>query len=119
MKKIIVSLLLLLAGAGALALEIPYLSGHINDTADMLGSGAVSELEQLLTQYEETSGNQIVLLTIATLDGEALEDYSLRVADTWKLGQKDVDNGWLLSIVRDDRQLRCELAFGLELAPRD
>jgi uncharacterized protein len=120
MKKRIalVSLLFSLA-AMAWALDVPYLSGHINDTAHMLGSDVVTALEQRLTAYEDSTGNQIVLLTLASLEGEALEDYSLRVAETWKLGQKDVDNGILLLIARDDRKMRIEVGYGLEASVTD
>ncbi|MBN1446532.1 MAG: TPM domain-containing protein [Bacteroidetes bacterium] len=112
-------LLLLLAGAIARALDVPYLSGHVNDTAHMLSADAVTELEQRLTAYEDSTTNQIVLLTISSLDGEALEDYALRVAETWKLGQKGVDNGVLLLIARDDRKMRIEVGYGLEATVTD
>ena len=103
----------------AWALEVPYLSGRINDTANMLSSGVVVELEEMLKAYEDSTTNQIVLLTIPSLEGESLEDYSLRVAETWKLGQKGVDNGVLLLIARDDRKLRIEVGYGLEASVTD
>lgn len=109
----------LLCITAAWALDIPYLGGHINDNAHMLSSETVSELEQMLTAYEDSTTNQIVLLTISSLEGESLEDYSLRVAETWKLGQKDVDNGVLLLIARDDRKMRIEVGYGLEASVTD
>lgn len=117
--RIIAIALLVLGGATALALEVPYLSGHINDTAHMLSQETVLELERMLTAYEDSTKNQIVLLTITSLDGESLEDYSLRVAETWKLGQKGVDNGILLLIAKDDRKLRIEVGYGLEASVTD
>ncbi|MFA6232659.1 MAG: TPM domain-containing protein [Bacteroidota bacterium] len=103
----------------ARALEVPYLTGHINDNAKMLSASAVTELETALAAYEDSTGNQIVLLTIPSLDGESLEEYSLRVVETWKLGQKGTDNGVLLLIARDDRKIRIEVGYGLEASLTD
>ena len=120
MKRIILIVPLLLTSVLlAHALDIPYLSGHINDTAHMLGTDAVGELEQRLRAYEDSTGNQIVLLTVSSLEDEVLEDYTMRVVETWKLGQKDVDNGVLLFIARDDRKLRIEVGYGLEASVTD
>ncbi|MFZ1728784.1 MAG: TPM domain-containing protein [Bacteroidota bacterium] len=120
MKRITLILAaLFLLIATAYALEVPFLSGHINDNAQMLSTGAVAELEAMLTAYEDSTGNQIVLLTITSLEGESLEEYSLRVAETWKLGQKGVDNGALLLIAKDDRKLRIEVGYGLESSLTD
>jgi uncharacterized protein len=110
---------LLLLLATAYALEVPYLSGHINDNAKMLSAEAIAELETMLTAYEDSTGNQIVLLTISSLEGESLEEYSLRVVETWKLGQKGADNGALLLISKDDRKLRIEVGYGLEASLTD
>ncbi len=106
-------------GTAALALDVPFLSGHVNDTAHMLSQETAMELERMLTAYEDSTTNQIVLLTITTLDGESLEDFSLRVAETWKLGKKGVDNGILLFIAKDDRELRIEVGYGLEASVTD
>ena len=110
---------LLLLGGIAYALDIPFLSGHVNDTAHMLSQETVTDLERMLNAYEDSTTNQIVLLTIASLEGESLEDFSLRVAETWKLGKKDVDNGILLLVARDDRELRIEVGYGLEASVTD
>jgi uncharacterized protein len=115
----IAAVILIFIGAAAVALDIPFLSGHINDTAHMLSQETVMELERMLTAYEDSTTNQIVLLTITSLDGEALEDYTLRVAETWKLGKKGVDNGILLLISKDDRKLRIEVGYGLEASVTD
>jgi uncharacterized protein len=120
MKRIILIVpLLLTCVLLARALEVPYLSGHINDTAHLLGTDAVGELEQRLSAYEDSTGNQIVLLTVSSLEGEALEDYTMRVVETWKLGQAGVDNGVLLFIAQDDRKIRIEVGYGLEASVTD
>ncbi len=98
----------------ALALDVPALSGRINDTAGMLSQTNVTELKQLLAAFEESESTQIVLLTIPSLEGEVLEDFSLRVVEKWRIGQKGLDNGALLLVSRDDRRLRIEVGYGLE-----
>lgn len=121
MKRILPLLILplLLVSAIAWALDVPYLSGHINDTAHMLSSESVMNLESRLTAYEDSTGNQIVLLTIPSLEGESPEEFSLRVAETWKLGQEGVDNGVLLLIAKEDRKIRIEVGYGLEASVTD
>jgi uncharacterized protein len=96
------------------ALEVPQLEGRVNDTAQMLSSQIKAGLESLLTNFEATDSTQIVVLTIPSLEGEVLEEYSLRVAEVWKIGQKGSDNGALLLIARDERKLRIEVGYGLE-----
>jgi uncharacterized protein len=110
--------LLLLAGTAG-ALEVPYLAGRVNDNANMLSAQTIAELEEMLAAHEDSTGNQIVLLTIPTLEGASLEEFAFRVAETWNLGQKDVDNGALLLIVRSDRKLRIEVGYGLEASLTD
>ena len=97
-----------------IALEVPRLSGRVNDTAAMLSLQTQSELEEMLEQFEATDSTQIVLLTIPTLEGEVLEDFSMKVVEAWKIGQKGSDNGALLLIARDERKLRIEVGYGLE-----
>src|SRR4051812_5247935 len=98
----------------AFALDVPPLRAHVNDNADMLSPSAEAALEQKLTAYEQRSQQQFALLTIDTLDGDALEDFSIRVFDAWKLGQKGKDNGLVLLVVKNDRKLRIEVGYGLE-----
>lgn len=109
--------LLLLSGAAARpasALNVPPLTGRVNDTAHILSPGSVRVLEQTLTSLEQTDSTQIVVLTIPSLQGESLEPYALKVAETWKIGQKGVDNGALLLIAVQDRKIRIETGYGLE-----
>jgi uncharacterized protein len=100
--------------ATAFALEVPPLRAHVNDEADMLSPGAEAALEQKLTAYEQRSQQQFALLTIDSLDGDALEDFSIRVVEAWKLGKKGKDDGLLLLVVKNDRKLRIEVGYGLE-----
>ena len=96
------------------ALEVPSLGGRINDYAGMLSPVTTQNLESVLTEFENTDSTQIVVLTIPSLEGESLEEYSIRVAETWEIGQKGHDNGAILLIAKADRQLRIEVGYGLE-----
>ena len=95
---------------------VPELWGHrIHDEAHILTTATVDNLEAILQKHEDSTTNQIAVLIIPSLDGEVLEEYSLRVAhDVWKLGTRNNDNGVLLLIAVDDRKMRIEVGYGLE-----
>ncbi len=112
----IVALSLAAAAAG---LEVPYLAGRVNDQAAMLGDAFKQELEERLRVLEEETGAQVAVLTIPSLEGEPIEDFSIRVVQTWKLGREGADDGVLILIVRDDRKMRIEVGYGLEGALTD
>jgi uncharacterized protein len=94
--------------------DVPFLGGRVNDYAGILSSNAVSTLERVLKAHEDSTTNQVVVLTISSLNGANLEEYSIKVAQTWKLGQKGKDNGVLLLVAKDDRKMRIEVGYGLE-----
>ncbi len=98
----------------AIAAEVPFLSSRVNDYANMLSPGAAERLEQTLKAHEDSTTNQIVVLTIPSLEGDVLEEFSIRVVEQWRLGTQENDNGVLLLIVRDDRKIRIEVGNGLE-----
>jgi uncharacterized protein len=110
----VVALLCLLPPALLLASEVPFLAGRVNDTANLLSAGTMAEVEQLLKAHQDSTSNQVVVLTVQSLDGEDIESYAVRVAQTWKLGQKGKDNGVLFIVARDDRKVRIEVGRGLE-----
>lgn len=110
----VVALLCLLPPALLLASEVPFLAGRVNDTANLLSAGTVAELEQLLKAHQDSTSNQVVVLTVQSLEGDDIESYAIRVAETWKLGQKGKDNGVLFIVSRDDRKVRIEVGRGLE-----
>src|SRR5512135_2730718 len=107
---IAVALILLLLTLGAA--DIPFLAGRVNDTAGILSPATIRELEGMLKAHEDSTSNQVAVLTIRTLDGEPIESYSLRVAEAWKLGQKGKDNGALLLVASGDRKVRIEVGSG-------
>ncbi|MCP4202971.1 MAG: YgcG family protein [bacterium] len=105
--------IVLLAGAGA-ALEVPYLSGRVTDLADLISAETEARISARVEEFENRTGSQIAVLTIPSLEGEALEQFSLRVAETWGLGRAEQDDGVLLLVARDDRKMRIEVGYGLE-----
>jgi uncharacterized protein len=67
-----------------------------------------------LVQHEAETHHQITILTVPSLEGDPIEDFSLRVAEAWKLGDKKEDNGVLLLVAKEDRKMRIEVGYGLE-----
>lgn len=117
-RSIIVStglLLALVVGAGARAqVPTPTLSGRVVDDAGILSAETEQLLTHLLAVHEDSTGNQIAVLTTPDLDGEAIEAYALRVARAWELGTAEHDNGILLVVAPNDREVRIEVGYGLE-----
>ncbi len=107
-------LLLVLLVSPAAALDTPDAVGYVTDNAGILSQTTRLKLEQFLREFEKSDSTQIVVLTIPTLEGEALEEYSLRVLENWQLGQKGLDNGALLLIAKAERKIRIEVGYGLE-----
>src|ERR1700687_2249187 len=115
MKSILAFLFtLVLFSVPANALEVPPLRAHVNDYAGILSPGAVQALEQRLSAFEQSDSTQIVVLTIPTLAGENLEEYSIKVAEAWRIGQKGLDNGAILLIAKQENKIRIEVGRGLE-----
>ncbi|MFM2417698.1 MAG: hypothetical protein RL385_2421 [Pseudomonadota bacterium] len=116
-----VALSLLVHGVGgsAHALAVPALSARVNDTAGILDASQQAILESKLKSHEEATGQQFVLLTVQSLAGDSLEDFSMRVVEAWKLGQKKEDNGLLMLVIPGDRKVRIEVGYGLEGAVPD
>lgn len=114
----LLSLLLLLIGVmfvvPAHALDVPKLTGYVNDYGSMLSPSAKATLELELRAFEQSDSTQIVIVTIPSLQGEVLEQFSLKVAESWKIGQKGKDNGIIFLVSKDDRKLRIEVGRGLE-----
>ena len=83
----------LLAAGCALGFEVPYLGGRVNDHAGMIRPETRERLEAKLRDHEGRTGAQVAILTVESLEGEPIEEVSMRVAETWKLGQRGKDNG--------------------------
>jgi uncharacterized protein len=104
----------LTAAGSAAALEVPKLSDRVNDYAHLLSPATVQQLDSTLAQLERTDSTQIVVVTIPSLEGDSLEDFSIRLAEQWKIGQKGKDNGAILLVAAADRKIRIEVGYGLE-----
>ncbi len=104
----------ILSTSALLALEVPPLKGRVNDYAAMLSSYTERQLDGILHNLEQTDSTQIVVLTIPSLEGDVLEEFSIKVADQWKIGQKGFDNGAILLIAKKERDIRIEVGYGLE-----
>ncbi len=113
MKKILF-LLTIFVTIQLFALDVPKLRKRVNDNANILTPYQEMELEQKLQSVETQTSSQIAVLTISSLQGENLEDYSMRVAEQWKLGQQEFDNGALLLIALKEKKIRIEVGYGLE-----
>ncbi len=101
------------------ALEVPPLHGRINDLAGILSPTDTSDLNQKLAAIEAETTNQIAILIIPSLNGDSIEEFSIRVARTWALGQKNRNNGVLIVMSVQDRAVRIEVGYGLEGALTD
>ena len=110
-----VLLLAALAGAASAALPIPPPPDRrINDDAGALSADERARLEGTLRARERESSSQIVVAIFRSLQGESLEDYSIRLAQAWRVGQKGLDNGVIFVVFLDDRKMRLEVGYGLE-----
>lgn len=111
------ALFFVLAGAQDLA-QVPPLQARVTDTIGMLTPAQRSTLENVLKEQEERTGNQIAVLLMGSTAPESIEQFSIRVADAWKLGRKGVDDGVILLVARDNtpalRRLRIEAGRGVQ-----
>ncbi len=103
----------------AAEVAVPPLSAHVTDLTGTLTSAQIVGLEQTLQDFETRKGSQIGVLMVPSTAPETIEQYSLRVVEQWKLGRKNVDDGALLIIAKNDRAMRIEVGYGLEGALTD
>ncbi|MBN2626094.1 MAG: TPM domain-containing protein [Spirochaetales bacterium] len=115
MKRYLTFLLLTALAASSLwALKVPSLDGPVVDQAGILSSREERDLEEILMAFQNRTSAQMAVLTVSSLKGESLEGYSIKVAEEWKLGQADRDNGILLLVALDERKVRIETGYGVE-----
>ena len=95
-------------------LEVPRLQAPVNDLAGILSSQAISKIDSLIRSAKAQSGTQITVLIVPSLEGDTIEEASIRITDQWKLGEAKTDRGVLFLIAMKDRQLRIEVGQGLE-----
>lgn len=103
-----------LAVAPAWGQTFPALSGRVVDQARLLDRETEAALTQKLTALEADTGDQVVVVTLNSLQGQEIEDYGYRLGRHWGIGQKDGDNGVLLIVAPNERKVRIEVGYGLE-----
>jgi hypothetical protein len=98
---------------------VPPLVGRVVDQTGTLSSDEMASLNQTLRNFEARKGSQVAVLIVPTTAPETIEQYSLRLAEAWKIGRKKIDDGAVLVVAKDDRKLRIEVGYGLEGALTD
>jgi uncharacterized protein len=115
----LLALLLCWAFAAFADVAVPPLTGRVVDQTGTLSSDTIASLTQTLKDFETRKGSQIAVLIVPTTAPETIEQYSIRVAEAWKVGRKKVDDGAILLVARNDHKLRIEVGYGLEGALTD
>jgi uncharacterized protein len=115
----LVALVLCWALAALADVAVPPLTGRVVDKTATLSSGDIAALDRTLKDFEARKGSQVAVLVVPTTQPETIEQYSLRVAEAWKIGRKKIDDGAILVVAKDDRKLRIEVGYGLEGALTD
>src|SRR5580700_11247106 len=110
----LVALLMCWAFAASADVAVPPLSGRVVDQTGTLSSDTIASLTQTLKGLELRKGTQIAVLIVPTTQPETIEQFSIRVAEAWKIGRKKIDDGAILVVAKDDRKLRIEVGYGLE-----
>src|SRR5687768_6694249 len=93
---------------------VPPLSSPVMDLTGTLTPDQVAALDAKLRAFSQNKGSQVAVLIVPSTQPEVIEQYSMRVADAWKLGRKDLDDGALLLVALQDRKVRIEVGYGLE-----
>jgi len=107
------------AFAAQAEVAVPPLSGRVVDQTGTLSAGDISSLTKTLKDFEARKGSQVVVLIVPTTAPEAIEQYSIRVAEAWKVGRKKIDDGVLLVVAKNSHRIRIEVGYGLEGALTD
>ncbi len=117
MRAFAVAVFIVIAGilpAGAAEIAFPALSGRVVDQANILSSQTKQNLTATLEGLEKATTNQMVVVTLASLQGQAIEDYGYQLGRTWGIGRAGKNNGVLLIVAPKERSVRIEVGYGLE-----
>jgi len=106
------------AGAADLV-AVPPLKARVTDLTGTLSAEQLASLDAELRAFERKKGSQIAVLMLPSTQPETIEQYSIRVAERWKIGRAKIDDGAILVIARNDQRLRIEVGYGLEGAIPD
>jgi uncharacterized protein len=115
----ILALVFTTAAGAADEAPVPPLKVRITDLTGTLDAGQLATLETELRAFEQRKGSQIAVLMLPSTQPETIEQYSIRVAERWKIGRAKVDDGVILIIAKNDHRLRIEVGYGLEGAIPD
>lgn len=117
----LLALLCMLAPLFAVAAEvaIPALRSPVTDLTGTLTADQAAALEQKLRAFEARKGSQVAVLLVPTTAPEGIEQYSIRVAEQWRVGRGQVDDGVILLVAKNDRAVRIEVGYGVEGAIPD
>ncbi|PKH19774.1 methanol dehydrogenase [Pseudomonas sp. 43NM1] len=113
-KYALVLMLWVVAVTAQAELKFPPLTGRVVDNAQMIEPTVREQLTQQLQAHEASTGEQLVVVTLADLQGTDIADFGYQLGRAWGIGQKDKNNGALLIVARDERKLRIEVGYGLE-----
>src|SRR4051794_8526950 len=118
-KAVLVALLVGWIVPAFALVAVPPLTGRVVDQTGTLSGGDIAALTQTLKDLETRKGSQVAVLIVPTTEGESIEQFSIRVAEAWKIGRKKIDDGALVIVAKNDRHLRIEVGYGLEGALTD
>jgi uncharacterized protein len=113
-RAIILAFMMVWAWQAAADVAVPPLTGRVVDQTGTLSSDDVAALTGKLKDLEARKGSQIAVLIVPTTEPESIEQFSIRVAEAWKIGRKKIDDGALFVVAKNDRHLRIEVGYGLE-----
>jgi len=113
-RAVLVALMMCWAGLAAADVAVPPLTGRVVDQTGTLTGDDIAALTNTLKDLETRKGSQIAVLIVPTTEPESIEQFSIRVAEAWKIGRKKIDDGALLVVAKNDRHLRIEVGYGLE-----
>lgn len=117
-RKFLIAIALIFLPAVAHA-AFPKPAGFVNDFAGVVGGDAKNGMEGLLSSFERTTGIEVVVVTLPSLDGRAVEDVAVELYKEWGIGKKGKDNGALFLVAPNERRMRIEVGYGLEGAIND
>ena len=118
-RAVLAAITLCWAVAAGAQVPVPPMGNRVTDQTGTLTDEQKSALEQTLRSFEARKGSQVAVLIVPSTAPETIEQYALRVAELWKPGRKNVDDGALLVVAKDDRTVRIEVGYGLEGALTD
>lgn len=114
LPRLFAAVLVFTSTAALAALQFPALAGRVVDAAGILSPQTQAEISAQLAAHEKATGNQVVVVTLKSLQGDDIADYGYQLGRHWGIGQKGKNNGVLLIVAPNERKLRVEVGYGLE-----